>query len=54
MDTKTIDDKIKLEQTKLSIATSSEEKVSIQKRIKVLKYRRDIERIRSLIKQVEN
>jgi len=48
-----IDDKLKLEKLKLSISTSSSEKVEIQTKIKILNYKREIERIKNLISQLK-
>lgn len=47
-----IDNQIKLQQTKLNIATDDEQRVNAQNRIKVLKYKREIERITVLIDQL--
>ena len=48
-----IDNQIKLQQTKLSIATDDEQRVNAQNKIKILKYKREIERIKILIDQLQ-
>ena len=49
-----IDNQLKLQKTKLNITTSSDEKVAIQNKIKILNYKREIERIKGLIDQLRN
>ena len=48
-----IDNQIKLQQTKLNIATSTDAKAAAQNKIKVLRYKREIERIKGLIDQLQ-
>jgi hypothetical protein len=49
-----IDNQIKLQQTKVNIATNDEQRINAQNRIKVLKYKREIERIKGLIAKLQN
>jgi hypothetical protein len=47
-----IDNQIKLQRTKLNIASDDDQRTSAQKRIKILQYKREIERIKELIDQL--
>lgn len=49
-----IDNQLKLQKTKLNIATYTDEKVAIQNKIKILNYKREIERIKGLIDQLRD
>ena len=54
MTTQDIDNQIKLQQTKLSIATDNDHRVAAQNRIKVLRFKREIESIKDKIRQLES
>lgn len=54
MNIQDIDDKLKVLQTKLSVSDGNEEIARIQKQIKVLKLKREIETIKQRIDQMES
>ena len=49
-----IDDQIKLQQTKLSIATDDAQRQAANKRIKILRYKREIESIKDKIMKMDS
>ena len=49
-----IDNQIKLQKTKLNIATDDVQRTNAQNKIKVLNYKREIERIKGLIDQLQH
>ena len=54
MNIQDIDDKLKVLKTKLSVSDGSDAIAKIQKQIKVLKLKREIETIKHKIDQLEN
>ena len=49
-----IDNQIKLQQTKLNIADNPDAQAKAQNKIKILRYKREIERIKGLIQQLQD
>lgn len=49
-----IDDQIKLQQTKLNIASDDKQRMVAQNRIRVLRFKREIESIKEKIKRIES
>lgn len=49
-----IDNQIKLQKTKLNIADNTQQKAKAQNKMKILKYKREIERIKALIDQLKD